>query len=302
MDKKEDKKEYALGVQLDISAIRDDPIFGKWTEAKSLTDLGQSFQKATPFPYVVIDEFFRPEVVEEISNAFERVQTAKDPGWMKYFNPIEIKFANNNLGTMAPIMVRALRALNAPTMIKYIQQISGIGELQADEYLHGGGLHSYPSGALLRMHVDYSIHPLSGKERRLNLIAFVNKDWKAGWNGELELWDDIQNPRSVAKVVPAFNRAVLFQTTDLSYHGLPNPIRCPKDVSRNSLAVYYVSKPREGVSARPKAQFFATGSDAENEKLKKLLEIRGTRRLTPEDIATVYPDWQADLELGTKTV
>jgi len=28
---------------------------------------------------------------------------------------------------------------------------------------------------------DYSVHPLSGKERRLNLIVYLTPDWNAAW-------------------------------------------------------------------------------------------------------------------------
>jgi hypothetical protein len=55
----------------------------------------------------------------------------------------------------------------------------------------------------------------------------------------------------VRKVAPAFNRCVIFSTTDFSYHGHPEPLACPVGVTRKSLALYYYSngRPPEELSA-----------------------------------------------------
>jgi len=93
-------------------------------------------------------------------------------------------------------------------------------------------------------------------------------------------------------VKPQFNSALLFQTCDSSFHGLPQLIQCPKERSRNSLAVYYVTQPRDGVTLRPKAKFFSNPSERDDERLRKLLEIRAQRRITKEDLQDIYPDWE----------
>ena len=43
----------------------------------------------------------------------------------------------------------------------------------------------------------------------------------------------------ITKVLPIFNRMVVFNTTETSFHGHPEPLNCPKDRSRKSLALYY---------------------------------------------------------------
>jgi hypothetical protein len=81
------------------------------------------------------------------------------------------------------------------------------------------------------MHLDYSVHPISQKERRVNLIIYLNKEWKEEYNGDIQLWNS-EFTHSVQKIYPVFNTAVLFNTSDDSWHGLPTPIKCPPNTGR----------------------------------------------------------------------
>ena len=65
--------------------------------------------------------------------------------------------------------------------------ITGISDLESDPYLHGAGLHAYPHNGKLDVHLDYSIHPVSGKERRVNLIIYLNKDWRDDYGGYTDM-------------------------------------------------------------------------------------------------------------------
>ena len=38
-----------------------------------------------------------------------------------------------------------------------------------------------------------------------------------------------------------FNRAVIFQTNEISWHGVPDKIMCPEGTLRKSFAYYYIS-------------------------------------------------------------
>src|SRR5436305_5561679 len=46
------------------------------------------------------------------------------------------------------------------------------------------------------------------------------------------------------RVMPYFNRCVVFSTTSTSFHGHPEPLACPEDRTRKSMALYYYSKER----------------------------------------------------------
>ena len=100
-------------------------------------------------------------------------------------------------------------------------------------------MHQTQAGGFLNMHADFRTHHHHPTwVRRLNLIVYLNPDWKPEWGGDLELWDS-QMTHCVTKLPPIFNHAVIFNTTDDSYHGYPDPIQCPPGVTRKSLALYY---------------------------------------------------------------
>ena len=128
------------------------------------------------------------------------------------------------------------------------------------------------------MHLDYSIHPKAKLERRLNLIIYIQPDWQEAWNGSLGLWahDAEKNgPGALIKQVPClFNRAVIFDTTKNSWHGLPDPVTCPPGKPRNSLAVYYLCEPATDAPERARAQFAPHGEQVNDPAVLELIKLR----------------------------
>jgi len=177
--------------------------------------------------------------------------------------------------------------------IDIIKKTTGISNLEADPYLHGAGLHLHPKGGKLDMHLDYSIHPITNKERRVNLIIYMNKDWQESFNGDLQLWDK-EFTGSKQRIYPVFNRAVIFQTNDISYHGMPQMIYCDESTYRKSIAIYYVSEPTNISQQRSKAHFRPLPWQPVNDKLLQLYSIRNTTIITDTILNTVYPDWLDD--------
>jgi hypothetical protein len=272
--------------------------FGDWCqEPETIEKLNKFFTSAEPFPYVVIPNFLNSEVAEQIEQEFPQ---ADDPLWFRYNNPIERKLAQNYLNRLPFHTRKVLENLNTPETVQLMTQLTGFQNLEADPYLHGGGIHGHPRGGKLDMHLDYSIHPMSRKERRVNLIVYLAKNWKPEYGGGLQLWDrDLKQCRFTAPV--DFNVAVLFRTSDISYHGLPDPVKCPEGMMRKSLAVYYVSEPRSDVTHRYKAQFFARPSDPHSELMDRLRAIRPLRRLEPSDLVGWEEEQQRLKELGFDT-
>eukprot|EP00744_Colponema_vietnamica_P001997 GILI01003216.1.p2 GENE.GILI01003216.1~~GILI01003216.1.p2 ORF type:complete len:290 (+),score=43.98 GILI01003216.1:23-871(+) len=273
--------------------------FGDWTGR--LPELSESFSKAEPFEHVVIDNFLTEEFATALALEFPRPGTSKAEGlnWYLYHNPIEKKFLINKIDSeRLPETAKLYDILQSDAFVDLVKQITSIPNLENDPHLHGAGLHFHPRGGKLDMHLDYSIHPMSGKERRVNLILYLNKTdsedgWQPEWGGDLELWNQ-EFTTCVRKVTPLFNRAALFKTSDISYHGLPAPIKCPEGEGRQSAAIYYVSDPRPEATLRKKAQFRPLPWQPIDERLQALYDIRVTRILTPEDLQTHYPTWEQE--------
>lgn len=141
------------------------------------------------------------------------------------------------------------------------------------------------------MHTDYSIHPLINKERRINLIIYLTNEWDINFKGSIELWDKIEATTLKTKIAPIFNRAIIFKTFDNSYHGFPKLINCPDNITRNSIAIYYISEPRKNACKNKKAHYYLTDNkEKEKEKYKKLITIRNERRIMKEDLND-FPKW-----------
>ena len=136
-----------------------------------------------------------------------------------------------------------LYALNSDTFLTVLSAITGITNLISDMNFEGGGLHNTTRGGHLEIHADFNKHSLNGLDRRINVLLYLNKQWREEYGGHLELWDRDMT-RCHSRLLPVFNRCVIFGTTDYTYHGHPHPLTCPEGTSRKSIALYYFSKGR----------------------------------------------------------
>lgn len=263
-------------------------MFGEWT--KNIADLSESFSTAKPYEHVIIPDFFSDEIIKKIHEEFPDV-TNPVADWKRYHNPIEFKYTLNNFSSF-PEIQGVYEHLQSDEVLGLLRQISGITNLSADPHLHGAGLHVSPRGGKNDLHLDYELHPMTSMERRLNLIVYLNEEWKPEWGGALELWDENLH-ECVRQVTPEYNTAILFRTSANSYHGFSRPIQCPVDRSRRSLTNYYVSDPCGDLGhKRPKAEFFRHPEQSEDARLDRLRSIRKTRIITEEDLAE-WPDWRS---------
>jgi hypothetical protein len=278
-------------------------VLGEWhSNTVTKADLKTRFESADPFPFIVIPNFLTEEAFEAASTAFPAPslnhETDKAAGWHVYDNPIEGKFALDDMSKFPENVRKVYCALFHEDFVKIMEEVTGTQGLELDPYHHGAGLHCHPHGGKLDKHLDYSIHPKSGKERRLNLILFLHPwEWREEWRGCLKLWDTRENNKAAASLLPQPNTAVLFRTSDESWHGLPDLLLCPADKQRRSMAIYYASEPRKHATHRLKAEFVASGTDEERfrEGTDEMRKIRVHRRLTKEDVQRFTPEWHSPM-------
>jgi len=141
-----------------------------------------------------------------------------------------------------PTLRSLVEELNSERFVRFLSRLTGMEGLFADESLEGGGLQQSPAGGFLNIHADFTVHPHHQNwQRRVNVLVYLNKNWLDAYGGCLELWDKSMR-RCVHKIVPLFNRAVIFNTDSDSFHGHPDPIRSPEGMTRKSIALYYFTK------------------------------------------------------------
>lgn len=252
-----------------------------------------------PFRHCVIDNFLDETTFVALQREYPSNPNEK---WWSYSNPLEVKFAFDKLDLLSDEVRNIFLALSTPEIRNRIGEIFGIDRLEYDPYCHGGGLHMHPRGGRLAMHLDYEKHPtLDNKQRRLNIILYANETWDDSWNGDTQLWD--ANMRNcVVKSFPKRNRAIIFETCEESWHGVPEIISCPEGEYRKTLAFYYLtdleSRPASNkVGAnesgyRTKATFVQRPCDKPDDRIKELMKIRPTRRITNEDMQRIWPEWK----------
>jgi hypothetical protein len=186
-----------------------------------------------------MDDFLPEEVLDQVLAEFPR----PDQDWFAFDSPLERKLATKDDSTMGPATRRLLWELNSPAFVDFLERLTAIEALVPDPHFDGGGLHQIERGGHLKVHADFNRHPRTHLERRLNVLIYLNRTWKEEYGGHLELWSrDMQRPE--ARVLPIFNRCVVFSTTSTSYHGHPDPLTCPEGETRKSMALYYYTKDR----------------------------------------------------------
>lgn len=198
------------------------------------------YTQARPFPHIVMDDFFPREVLEEVLEEFPSPSQIE---WCRLEHANSKKLASESEIQMGEATRSLIYQLNASVFINFLEKLTGIEGLIPDPHLRGGGLHQIERGGLLGIHADFNRHPRLNLDRRLNLLVYLNKDWKEEYGGHLELWNR-EMTHCERRSLPVFNRVVIFNTTDFSYHGHPHPLTSPPDQTRKSLALYYYSNGR----------------------------------------------------------
>jgi Rps23 Pro-64 3,4-dihydroxylase Tpa1-like proline 4-hydroxylase len=201
------------------------------------TDLFSDF----PFKHVSIDDFFSNELAEEFLNAFPLLD---DDIWEKQNDQdIEIKYRTNFKSEfdIPDNLLPAFRIFNSGIFLKAVSELFDIPKLLPDPFYTGGGLNVTEKGGLLDVHVDGNYHDASGLNRRINVILYLNPGWELGWGGEFGLYNE-DGTKLIKKIEPIFNRLVIFDTHDKSFHGLPDPLNFPSDKNRKSIILYYYTK------------------------------------------------------------
>ncbi len=204
--------------------------------------LAEKYQQADPFPNIYLDEFFDPEYLKGVLGEFPDLEKVKDK--IYYKNPNEDKLASKGEAQFGPNTRKLVHFLNSQIFLEFLQEVTGIEEtLIPDPYFEGGGFHQIKPGGFLKIHVDFHKHRRMQLSRRLNLLIYLNEDWDESYGGHFELWEKDMSACAL-KIAPFFNRIAMFSTTGDSWHGHPEPLSCPPDRSRKSLALYYYTNGR----------------------------------------------------------
>jgi 2OG-Fe(II) oxygenase superfamily len=208
---------------------------------------GESFRQAAPFPHLVTDDLFPPEMLRAMVKDFDDF-----PGWREYHGNLQRKLGTPPSVRLPPSVQNYFNVLYSGPFLRFLSKITGINNLIPDPALYGGGMHEVNAGGSFEIHLDFEKHPRTLLTNRLVVITYLNEDWAAEDGGALELWE-VNPPRCGITVQPIFGKTVIMEQSKRSAHGHPQPVRAGRR-RRAAVAYFYTN----GLSAKSMSDALAT--------------------------------------------
>jgi hypothetical protein len=225
---------------------------------RSASRLREAFLSAKPFKHVVIDNFFNADLASKLLTefpAFDKKLATNEAGQTGG------KAVRTDIGSVSPVYRELYKYISSGAFLDFVSQVSGIPDLLIDPQMFGGGTHENLHSQELDAHVDFNYDQSVQLHRRLNLIVYLNPEWRPEWGGALEIHSNPRDPgvNQISSYDPLFNRCVMFETNEYSWHGFPR-IELPPErrkLSRKSISIYLYTKDRPAEEiAPPHATFY----------------------------------------------
>lgn len=235
-------------------------------EDLNTVELRKNFEENNVLKYIFIDNFISEDLALSLADEHNNLP---EENWLDYSHTNQKKSGITDLSVMGEETRSLINKLQSPEFLKWLSEITGFKNLLSDPELDRAGLHRIDKGGFLNVHTDEQSHTKNRYwKRRLNLLLFLTPDFQQSWGGDLELWDK-ENKKIIESIVPKFNRCVLFATDNKSFHGHPNPLKCPAGTARRSIAIYYYEKVSKPLRVTP-----TTYMDLPGDSLKKRFAIK----------------------------
>jgi hypothetical protein len=198
------------------------------------------YRGTKPFPHLALDGLFAEDLLDR---AIAELPTIAR--WAKYDTAHERKVVCSDVRAFGPAAEMLVHALNSAPFVRFLERLTGIQGLLPDPHLHAAGYMKVPPGGFLGLHYDFSTQEELRLDRRVNVLLYLNRDWRPEWGGQLELHSNGRldsDTHQVVEIEPLFNRLVIFNTPH-ALHGHRRPIACPPDRARLCLSWYYYTAP-----------------------------------------------------------
>ena len=232
-----------------------------YTSSEGVQNLQQEFQQGVPYKHLVMDNFLRESIAENLYDNFPSIELLD-----KHYKGLnEKKSEGANFSQFHSSFSEIKTEIMSPEFCQWIAEVTQIPDVFVTDDKLGTGLHQGGNGSFLDIHIDFNIHAEKNVHRRLNLLIYMNKDWLPEYGGDLEMWD-ANMTKCEKKVAPLFNRVVIFETSEISYHGY-SKITVPEHINRKSIYSYFYTDIREGAVSYHDTVFKAKPEDSTAKKV-----------------------------------
>jgi Rps23 Pro-64 3,4-dihydroxylase Tpa1-like proline 4-hydroxylase len=248
---------WCFVVELRRKSDNEGGIMLNWAKLELEKDVWRSrWASAGDIRYILIDDFLAPATGSNLAD-FRGIQGKRMGPVKRNHKHVYRKNGSPSSRIMTSMQRDFFAQVNSARFCDWMRHVTGADPIYADDELFGGGLHEILPGGYLNVHTDFNHHPKTLKHRRFNLLVYLNEVWDDAWNGHIELWDQALS-RPFVKAAPIMGRALLFETSERSFHGHPLPLATPEGVTRKSLATYYYSEFPAGLSPRKNTNYQLT--------------------------------------------
>jgi hypothetical protein len=242
-------------------------------------ELSHSYRTASPWPHIVLKDVFADALLDAVAE--ECVAIDEDHWKVSHRSRMVKEEAPEGHG---PSTRRLLEALDSPGFRSFLTTVTGITDLLDDPSHALAGVHRTPPGGFTKVHRDFRVHPKTGLHHRVNVLVYLNRDWPESYGGHLELWEPDMSGLG-KKIAPLANTMVIFETDDRSLHGFPDPLACPPDRARLSVASYfYTREPSPQSSRRERFDYWLARPGVDPKSVERLDWTDRVRRSTPKPI------------------
>ena len=198
-----------------------------------------------PYQHLHLNNFLPGNLINNVAKEFNIPRNLKKNDVMFQ----KTKQAFNILEEFPENIKELVHYLHSEEFINILERKFKLNGLVSDPIMQGGGMHQSGTGGFLKIHSDFIYLRKRKLKRRINLLLYLNDTWDENWKGALELWDQ-KMENNFLKIYPKINNCVMFRTDLESNHGFPDPLECPSDVFRKSLAIYYYTEDKELFTSR----------------------------------------------------
>lgn len=239
----------------------------------------KEYNKTTPYPHCSLEDILPEEFAKKCQ---EEILNIPNDFWDRYNNPFEQKFTlrdKNNLPENCQILFNMLTSEETLNILSNI-----VGEkLYNDPNKNWWGIHTYKNGDYLDIHSDAGNHPITKQKKHITLGIYLSYNWKEENGGHLEIWDgdSVLNDNAklsicYSKILPSFNKMIMFTNKTNAWHGNPDPVIINTDEKRIFLTLSYISEKHdeEMENNREKAFFVNRPNDQFNKEKEYLRLLR----------------------------
>lgn len=197
------------------------------------------YKKNKPYPHIVIDNFLPIKIANLLAKDFPKIENV-NKSWRIHKNKNVVRYFVEDSSMFRKNLKVFSMMLNSRNFLLFLETLTGINSIIPDPFFMGGGAMMTGRGGFLNVHADFNYHHKLQTWRRINALFYLTPNWKKNWKGNLELWSK-NKKKKVKEIEPKFNRLVVFNTNSKTFHGQPESINCPKNITRNVFSAFYYS-------------------------------------------------------------